>query len=433
MQKYYNQWERITSRHEHWSTPEYLQDADEKLQKQMQQTKGAESLSQRQLKLSALLSSEAGQLDSEMKDKQTKVRRASNKDLESVRLSLTNAEECRNLSNLESSLYSKLKFDQEKILKESKNTHQAVAKASWLERNLWKSLENQRMKNENNLLELKLEEEKRKHEAYVQSCSQMRDTEITQLKTIQENHIMELKQRDRQAHDLKLLENSLRKKLDEVQKEIANVNSLNLKRHDRIKALHNYRKVKMMMRERSDAVKRDIQHDLTLLNRLAFDSEFDNNEELEYLRLKFQTQFDNESQNLLNIETMYESEAKESLNKQQKKWDEDQMVREQQIKMILDDRIRTINDRINDSARKQNEMRSLRETHQSAVEECNQRLKDLTRSAYNEVITDENSRYATNPVIEPKPRTVVSDLKTSEFQFDYQVPKFGRKKVPWTW
>lgn len=432
MHKYYNQWERITSRHEHWSTPEYIQGAEEKLKKRNQETDGAEIMNQRQTKLAALLSTEAGQFDTEMKERQVKTRQVSNKDLESVRLSLSHAEECRNLSNLESSLYSKLKFDQEKILKESRNTHQAVAKASWLERNLWKSLENQRMKNENNLLELKLEEEKRKHESYIQNCSQMRDGEMSQLKKIQENHIFELKERDRQAHELKLLENSLKKKLSEVQKEITNVDSINLKRHDRVKALHNFRKVKMMMRERSDAVKRDIQHDLNLLSRLSFDSEFDNNEELDYLRLKFQTQHDNESQNLLSIETMYESEAKDSLHKQQKKWDEDQMVREQQIKMILDDRIRTINDKINESIRKQNEMRSLRETHHSAVEECNQRLKDLTHSAYTDVITDENNRYMAKPIIDI-PTHTIPDVTHNEFQHDYQLPKFGRKKIPWTW
>lgn len=325
-------------------------------------------------------------------------------------------------------------MDQEKILKESKNNHQAMAKLSWLDRQLENQLQNERQRQENNTLELKLEEEKRKHEAYIQNCSQLRDSEIGQLKTIQESHIQELKQRDREAHDCKLIESTLRKKLNEILKEIENISSINHKRRDRVQALHNYRKIKMIMRERSEAVRRDLQQDLNLLDRISFDPDFDNNEEINYLRQKFQGQYDNELQNVQHIETMYESEAKESLKKQEDRWNDDAMVRERQLKVLMDDRVQTINDRINECIRKQQDMQSLRETHLKAIEECNERLKELMHSSLNNGIADAVNK----PFIDPKNSnthglvTQTNNLSVNGRHYELALPKFGRKKIAWT-
>lgn len=142
----------------------------------------------------------------------------------------------------------------------------------------------EKQKQETQKIELELEHEKRKHESYVQSCQEMRHVEIEQLKTMQENNIHEHKLRERELHDCKMMESTLSKKLGEVQKEIENINSTNVKRRDRVQALHNFRKMKMLMRERSDAIKRDLVQDMNLLDRISFDKEFDNDEEIKYLR-----------------------------------------------------------------------------------------------------------------------------------------------------
>lgn len=326
-------------------------------------------------------------------------------------------------------------MDQEKILKESKNNHQAMAKLSWLDRQLENQLQNERQRQENNILELKLEEEKRKHEAYVQNCSQMRDSEISQLKTFQENHIHELKFRDREAHDLKLTESTLRKKLLEIQKEIEGISAINHKRRDRAQALHNFRKIKMMMRERSDAVRRDLQQDMNLLDRISFDREFDNNEEINYLRLKFQGQYDVESENLRSIESMYESEAKESLRKQEEKWNDDAMVRERQLKVLMDDRVQTINDRINECVRKQQDLQSLRESHLSAIEDSNNRLKEMMNSSLTDGITDAVNRPFHAPTTSHMPKSLIAktdNLSINGHHYELALPKFGRKKIAWT-
>lgn len=382
-------------------------------------------LTDRQNRLREQLQEEKKQLDNEMVERQRpKSRHVPLSVLDSVRTTLSNAEKCRERADLESTLYSKwrLGLDQEKILKESKNTHQAMAKLSWLDRQLENQLKNEKQRQESNVLELKLEDEKRKHEAYVISCAELRNTEMNQVKTLQENHIQELKLREREAHDLKLMESTLRKKLEEIQKEVKNICATNNKRRDRAQALNNFRKIKMMMRERSDAVKRDLQQDLNLLDRISFDQDFDNNEEICYLRQKFQGQYDNETQNLQQIEGMYESEAKESLRKQEEKWNDDGMVRERQLKVLMDDRIQTINDRIHDCVRKQHDLASLRESHTSAIEDCNKRLKELMSSSLSE-----NSQNL--PSIDANAKGMI---RNSESISDLKFPKFGRKKIAWT-
>lgn len=186
------------------------------------------------------------------------------------------------------------------------------------------------------------------------------------------------------------------------------------------------------MRERSDAVRRDLQQDLNLLDRISFDRDFDNNEEIEYLRQKFQGQHDVEAQNVQHIESMYESEAKDSLKKQEEKWNDDAMVRERQLKVLMDDRVQTINDRVNECVRQQQDMQSLRETHLKTIEECNQRLKELMHSSLTSGITEEtNKPFLANNIRSNSSRQQPENLSINGQQYELTVPKFGRKKIAW--
>jgi trichoplein keratin filament-binding protein len=362
--------------------------------------------------------------------------------LETVRQTLFNAEECRERADLESKLYSRwrLGLDHEKILKDSKNTHHAVAKLSWLDRQIENQMHNEQQKQETQKLELELEHEKRKHEAYVQSCQQLRDSEINQVRSLHENNICELKLRERELHDAKMTENVLRKKLGEVQKELEGITSTNNKRRDRIQALHNFRRIKMLMKERSDAIKRDIAQDLNLLDRISFDKDFDNDEEIKYLKEKFHGEFDNEVQNLKHIECMYESEAKDAFKKQEEKWNDEAMVREQQLKVIVDDRMQTLNERINQSVRTQQELCGIREQHLKAIEDCNRRLKELMSESLSSGLNDvarktlkestaneNNSNSNLNGIIRK-----TDNLMINGHHYQLTAPRFARKKVAWT-
>jgi hypothetical protein len=117
------------------------------------------------------------------------------------------------------------------------------------------------------------------------------------------------------------------------------------------------------------------------------------------------------------------------------KWNDDAMVRERQLKVLMEDRIQTINDRVIDCVRKQQELMGIRETHLNAIEDCNQRLKELMNSSLL------GNDYATKRV---NGTTLINDnikeiIKQSDsltiingHQHELTVPKYGRKKVCWT-
>lgn len=359
-----------------------------------------------------------------------KVKQVPNNVLEDLRQTFNNVEESKRRSDLESRLYSKwrLGLDQEKVLKESKNEHEAMAKLSWLDRQVEKQMTQEKEKRENNEIELKLQENKRKHEEYLKNCKEMRDSEMQQLKGLQENHVFELKSRERESHDLKLQESILRKKLGEIKKEIDNISTNGRVRRDRVVAMYNYRKLKMVLQSRSEAIQRELRQDINLLDRISFDKDFDNNEEISYLRQKFNTQLEKEIQNQRDIESMYESEAKQTLAKQEEKWNDDSMVREQQLKCLLESRIEAINDLINHSMKRQQEIIGVRESHLKSIEESNDRLKKLMT----ETISDDFNCLTNGHSNEMKDVCKKTDNLMIRQNTELCLPKFGRKRIVWT-
>ncbi|KAL7041951.1 hypothetical protein ACKWTF_000967 [Chironomus riparius] len=441
VRQYYDKMGRITSLHQHWSSPEFYEEVEEKRKAEKLVEEKRKELEARKERFRAQLAEEKRQFELELKEqKKPRSRQTPNSVLESVRQTLANAEECKARADLESKLYSRwrLGLDHEKILKDSKNTHQAMAKLSWIDRQIENQMLNEQQKQESHKLELELEHEKRKHEAYLQNCQQMRDSEINKIKDIHGNGIVELKLREQELHESKLKESILRKKLGEVIKEKETISTTNVKRRDRVAALHNFRKIKMLMRERSEAVKRDLMHDISLLDRISFDRDFDNDEEIKYLRLKFQGQLDNESENVKSIECMYESEAKEALRKTEDKWDEEALLREQQLKVLMDDRIQTLNDRINECIRMQNDLTSIRETHLKSIEDCNLRLKELMSESLTSGLNDmaRKTIIQTDPILKNDNHLngivrKTDNLMINGHHYELTVPKYGRKKVNW--
>ena len=132
----------------------------------------------------------------------------------------------------------------------------------------------------------------------------------------------------------------------------------------------------MLLRDRSEAVRRDLKHDLDLLDRISVDS-FDDSDSIAYLRRKFQTQYECEREMQRNIEVMYESEAKHNLEKQENKWNDDASIREQQLKVLLDERLSDIEVKMIECIERQNDLISIRENHIKAIEGTNDRLKEL--------------------------------------------------------
>lgn len=127
---------------------------------------------------------------------------------------------------------------------------------------------------------------------------------------------------------------------------------------------------------------------------------------------------------------MYESEAKDALRKQEEKWNEEAMLREQQLKVLMDDRIQTLNEKINESTRKQNELRTICENHMRSIEDCNRRLKELMSESLSNGINE--TAMLINGGEEEQNVEIVKSNELNGQQYQLTVPKFGRKKIAWT-
>lgn len=154
-------------------------------------------------------------------------------------------------------------------------------------------------------------------------------------------------------------------------------------------------------------------------------------------RQKFLAQFDNESANCKDIESMYESEAKEALKKQEDKWNEEAMLREQQLNVLMTDRIQALNDRIFESTRKQNELQNLCDAHLKSIEDCNLRLKELMSESLTNGL-NETAQLLNGSNNDDKNKNInglvrkTDNLMLNGQHYELTAPKFGRKKVPWT-
>lgn len=108
-------------------------------------------------------------------------------------------------------------------------------------------------------------------------------------------------------------------------------------------------------------------------------------------------------------------------------------VRERQLKVLMDDRVQTINDRVNECVRQQQDMKSLRETHLKTIDECNQRLKELMHSSLTSGITEESNKPFVANIRSYSSRQQPENLSINVQQYELTVPKFGRKKIAWNW
>uniref|UniRef100_A0A182TC39 Trichoplein keratin filament-binding protein n=1 Tax=Anopheles maculatus TaxID=74869 RepID=A0A182TC39_9DIPT len=363
VERYYDQWGRITSRYESWTTPQYYREAEQALRKHVSRPKP--------------------------KPVATEI-------LEGIRSRLHSAEEAKKRIDLEANLYSKwrLGFDKDAVIMDSKTSHQAMAKLNWIDRQVELQLQDEKDRREQQERELKLCEEVRRREELLLEKNRMREQEMKELRSMQEVHMAELKSREQEANELKMYEVRLKTKKDEMATELEQLRVYNDLRRDRVVAMHNLRRIKMLLRERSEAVRNDLRHDIQLLQRISTDNPTasDSAEGIEYLRRKFQLQYDLEVEQQTTIENMYESEAKHSLAKCEDKWNSEAIIREQQLRCLLEDRLMDFETKLVECTQRQRELIEVREQHIKAIEGANQRLKELmSDKSRDEFVTSSNN------------------------------------------
>ncbi|XP_058822424.1 trichoplein keratin filament-binding protein isoform X2 [Topomyia yanbarensis] len=460
MERYYDQWSRITSRYDSWNSPKFNQHAEDAQRRREEEEQKEAAENERRERSRAKLQQEKDDFQREIKAKnRPKPKPISTDLLESVRDRLNDREEAKRRMDLEASLYTKWRkgHDRDAIILNSKNSHQAMAKLNWMDRQIEQQMQSEIEQKNNQEREIRLHEEARRHEEVLLEKSRLREQQIKELRNHQEFHVKELKSQEQEMNELKLYESRLRTKREEFAKEIEQLRVYNSRRRDRVAALHNVRRIKMILRERSEAVRNDLKHDLQLLHRISIDNP-ESNEGIDYLRKKFQLQYDLEVDQQTTIENMYESEAKHNLIKWEDKWNEEAQIREQQLRCMLDDRVSDFDSKLIDCTKRQNELLDIRETHIKAIESATQQLKELMKDKSNErsVSTDatdhlweildeqpspkatETYRSPTFGHIFPSDDLDVKDLSLSDKVGETRkepgtlsAPQFGKKKVAW--
>ncbi|XP_065095195.1 trichoplein keratin filament-binding protein [Ochlerotatus camptorhynchus] len=467
VERYYDQWSRITSRFESWNSPQFYRQAEEAARQREETEKREAAINERREKLREKLQQEKDDFQQEIKEKfRPKPKPIPTELLEGVRSRLNDVEEAKRRMDLEARLYTKWRmgYDRDDVILNSKNPNQAMAKLNWLDRQVELQLQNEKDRKENQEREIRLHEEARRHEELLLEKNKLREQQIKELRNHQETHMKELKTREQEMNELKIYEMRLRTKKEEFVKELEQLRVYNDRRRDRVVAMHNLRRIKMLLRDRSEAVRNDLKHDLQLLQRIAIDNP-ESNESIDYLRKKFQLQYDLEIDQQTAIETMYESEAKHNLSKWEDKWNEEALIREQQLRCLLEDRIIDFETKLVDSIQRQRDLIDVRETHIKAIESSNQQLKELmsekvrdstvvgSSNQVRELLvqqdavrmndsrpsTQNSHRSSTFSSIFPFDDLSVRDLKLCERKVTpdpdetaaLSAPKFGRKKVAW--
>lgn len=273
--------------------------------------------------------------------------------------------------------------------------------------------------------QLRLQVEERKHQELLNERQRNVEHEISELKRFQEKHMTELKCREDETDKLHTDELRLRKHQTELTDELTKLNIHTAQRNERIRCPHNLRRIKMLLRERSDAIRKDLRFDIDLLDRIPCTNH--NQPQIQIVRENFELQYDLEIQKQTQIEAMYESEAKMELMKLQEIWLKDSMGRGRKLRALVLDQQQAIETEIDFLVRKQQELMEIRENHRTAIADTIERIKHLqSTSATDRVDGETRTQPSTDTLTDQLQQKMTLDVEVT------QRPKFGRKKVAWT-
>lgn len=285
-------------------------------------------------------------------------------------------------------------------------------------------MEKERADKESEDRQLRSRMEDRKHQELLNAHKLNVATEIAELKQFQEKHVAELKLREQETEKLHLDELRLRQNQTDLADELTSLEIQTAQRHERIRCPHNLRRIKMLLRERSDAIRKDLRFDLNLLDRIPCTSH--NQQQIKLMRDKFEMQYDLEIQKQTQIEAMYESEAKMELLTLQEIWLKDSLGREKQLRGLLKEQQQLIEAEIDFVVRRQMELTEIRKNHRVAISNATERIKQLQAL---------DGQPIENGFTQSAPLDKLADLFGAKVALDTDVnqrPKYGRKKIAWT-
>lgn len=291
---------------------------------------------------------------------------------------------------------------------------------------------------------IRLQEEARKHREHLDERRTKRGDEINDLKQFQDSHMAELNAHNQHSDTLRRSEANLRHCLTTIEQEQRQINRNIMLRAERFKETgpFNVRRIKLAIRNRSEAICSDLRDDTAILDRLEIGG---SSEQITVLRDMFQQKLDEEKRRQMQVDAMYESEAKQMLATQERVWADEAANRTQRLTHIVDEHCKVVQNALTANLEKQRDVVNIKETHLSAIRMANDRLKDLQADQRKDEVdevpryddcldkSNQNGRNQTS-----SNGSVVDSLRKcsitsgSSMSSELSVPKFGRKKIAWT-
>ncbi|XP_017062141.1 trichoplein keratin filament-binding protein [Drosophila ficusphila] len=469
---YYSHWGKVTSRFDNWTNEKYYEKAGQQIQSRREKEEKEAALNDRRNRLRQLLTTESEAYDNEL-ERRRRPREPGGGDLQMlgrVNQSLKEQEQLRRKLEMEAKLYGRWRHgvDDEKLLYQSKSDNEVLAKLNWLDR----QIENQQQKEEQQALaaerQLLLQQEISRTEQAQKERQQIREQQLRELRALQESHMSELRLRQQEAEKLKEEEQHFQLFLGELDKErelLEESSALVLKRVDSGHAF-NLKKIKVFIRQRSEASRKQISLCINMLQRMA--KYVVKTEELQALLEKYRTQLEHEELACAQIETMYESEAKYNLQRCEENWREQHLQRYNELSKFIDQEKDCLGLMLQENVSQQQTLVELRSQHLTGIEQANKQLEQLSqeevevasqpttnlkavesKSSVSESSVEENLVPKVSDSFSNLNLDVWQDLPPARGEDDLQrlnksrslnvvtsqtavPPKFARKRVAWT-
>lgn len=379
--RYYDRWGQVTSRFENWTNKEYYEKADKQLQQKKTQQQKEHELTVRREKIRELFDADSQVYNMELGQRRRGGAQGDLQTLERINQSLKEQEQLKRKLEMEAKLYGRWRHgvDDDKLLFKSKSDNEVLAKLNWLD----KQIEQQKAREEQEALkaerDLQLQQEICRTEQAQKEREQIREQEIKEIRALQETHMAELKQRQEQADKLKEEEQHFRLFLGELEKEkqlLEESTSLVLQRPD-ISQAFNVKKIKIVMRNRSEAYRKQLELCVDMLERMSKYAA--KSEEVQQQLEKCKEQLDAEQLASAQVDAMYESEAKSQLERCEDNWREDHLQRFSNINALIEQEQQLLSAMLRENVEEQQQLVEIRATHLSGIEQTNKQLEQLNK------------------------------------------------------
>lgn len=294
-------------------------------------------------------------------------------------------------------------------------------------------------------------EEFRKDEEMLSARKAERDHELDTLKTFQSQQIDELRSRESEAERLHRTESELNDCIEQLRTELSKLDAHVYAHTERIQVSNDMRRIKIQLKNLSEAVLRDLYYGNELLERLAAHHQTDK-QQLQRARDRFDEQVEAEVQLQRQIESMYESEANSFAMQQQNVWLTECKTRENVLRELITNQVQHLSNEADYVRRRQREFLEVRDCHRRAIDSSNYRIESLLgantadesqrfksaegiRSAITPASNDsmESNRHLADEICLPDLFSRAANVADgAATPVSSGRPQFGRKRVVWT-